>query len=210
MALRAVVFDYGRVLTGPPDPAAHAALVRIAGLPVERFESLYWADRPGYDAGQFTGLEFWRRFARAAGLSLPPSAIEQLNQWDVRMWAGEDRAMLAWQLQLKQRGLLTAILSNMGDDVYEYIARQLDWLNRFDLLVWSYQLRVVKPNPVIYRHALDRLGIRAEEALFLDDKPENVEAAATLGMRALVFSTIGNLRADLIALKLDSELPLPA
>ena len=49
MALRAVVFDYGMVLTGLPDPAAHAAMVRITGLSVERFESFYWADRLGYD-----------------------------------------------------------------------------------------------------------------------------------------------------------------
>jgi len=45
LGLRAVIFDYGMVLTGPPDPEAHAALLRITGLPLTRFESLYWADR---------------------------------------------------------------------------------------------------------------------------------------------------------------------
>ena len=39
LVLRAVVFDYGMVLTGPPDGAAHDAMVRITGLPVEEFES---------------------------------------------------------------------------------------------------------------------------------------------------------------------------
>jgi hypothetical protein len=39
LALRAVVFDYGMVLTGPQDPEAHAALLRITGLPLERFET---------------------------------------------------------------------------------------------------------------------------------------------------------------------------
>ena len=61
MALRAVVFDYGMVLTGPQDPEAHAALMRITGLPLDRFESLYWADRHAYDEGKLTGLAFWRR-----------------------------------------------------------------------------------------------------------------------------------------------------
>ena len=56
MALRAVVFDYGMVLTGQPDQEAHDAMVRITGLPVERFESLYWADRHAYDEGKLTGI----------------------------------------------------------------------------------------------------------------------------------------------------------
>jgi len=46
LALRAVIFDYGMVLTGPPDPEAHDALMCITGLPLDRFESLYWANRP--------------------------------------------------------------------------------------------------------------------------------------------------------------------
>ncbi len=115
LALRAVVFDYGGVLTGPPDPVARAALLRITGLPADRFDSLYWADRQAYDEGKLTGLGFWRKLVRDAGLVLPESAIEELNLWDARMWTTENPAMLAWQVELKQRGLLTAIVSNMGD-----------------------------------------------------------------------------------------------
>lgn len=145
LALRAVIFDYGRVLTGPPDPDAHAELVRITGLSSERFENIYWTDRQAYDEGSLTGLEFWRKLARDAGLSLNESAIEELNLWDARMWTKADPAMLAWQMAIKQRGLLTAIVSNMGDAVHEHMDRELSWLGRFDLLVWSYQLRRAKP-----------------------------------------------------------------
>ena len=157
-----------------------------------------------------TGLEFWRRLVGEAGLELSESAIAELNLWDARMWTRGDRAMLAWQIAIKQRGLLTAIVSNMGDAVHEHMERELDWLSRFDLLVWSYQLRVAKPDAAIYRYALERLGTRPEETLFLDDKAENVDTAVALGMKGLVFSTVEKLRADLIALKLDAELPLPS
>ena len=58
MGLRAVVFDYGMVLTGLPDAAAHDAMVRITGLPAEEFEKLYWVDRPAYDAGDLSGVAF--------------------------------------------------------------------------------------------------------------------------------------------------------
>jgi putative hydrolase of the HAD superfamily len=209
LALRAVVFDYGMVLTGPQDPEALAALLRITGLPFERFETLYWADRHAFDEGKLTGLEFWEKLPRQAGLNLPPGTVEELNLLDARMWTTQNPVMLDWQLRLKQCGILTAILSNMGDNVLANMKREFDWLPRFDVLVWSFQLRVAKPDPAIYRHVLNELGTRPEETLFLDDKLVNVEAAQALGIKAIQFSTVDKLRADLKATGLDAELPLP-
>jgi putative hydrolase of the HAD superfamily len=208
LALRAVIFDYGMVLTGQPDTAAHDQMLRITGLPHEKFEALYWADRHAYDEGKLTGIAFWQKMSRDANLDLPQSAIEELNLWDARMWTTQNPAMLAWQKQLKERGLLTAILSNMGDSVLENIQREFDWLPRFDVLVWSYQHNLAKPDPAIYRLALQKLGTSPEESLFIDDKQLNIDAAHALGMPALQFSTVERLRDDLIAAGLD--LPLPA
>ncbi len=209
MGLCAVVFDYGMVLTGPPDPEAHAAMLRITGLAAERFEGLYWSDRHAYDEGKLSGLAFWQKLAREAGLELSSAALEELNEWDARMWTTENPAMVAWQLELKRRGLLTAILSNMGDAVHERMKREIDWLARFDVLVWSYELGVAKPDPAIYRYVLEKLGTRPEETLFLDDRLVNVEAAAAMGMKGVVFSTVEQLRSDLLAQGLDGVLPLP-
>ena len=197
------------VLTGLPDAAAHDALERITGLSTERLDSLYWIDRHAYDEGKLTGLEFWQKLVRDAGLSLSPQQVEELNLWDARMWTTENPAMLAWQLKLKERGILTAILSNMGDNVHANMEREFRWLSRFDVLVWSYQLRMAKPDPAIYRHTLKELGTPAEETLFLDDKLVNVQAARELGMKALVFTNVEQLRADLIAQGLDGDLRLP-
>ena len=210
MRLRAVVFDYGMVLTGPPNPEAHAALLRLTGLPLDRFESLYWVDRHAYDEGKLTGIAFWQKLVREGGLSLSQETVEELNRWDARMWTTENPAMVAWQSALKQRGLLTAILSNMGDSVLESVEQNFDWIHRFDVLVWSFQLSLAKPDPAIYRYVLAKLGTLPEETLFLDDKPVNIEAARALGMKAIEFSTVEQLRADLIAAGFDAELPLPA
>lgn len=203
------------VLTGPPDPVAHATLLRLTGLPLDRFEPLYWADRHAYDEGKLTGVAFWQKFLSDSGIDLPAEAdrkslVDELNMWDAQLWTTQNPAMLAWQLQLKQRGLLTAILSNMGDSVLENMKREFDWLSRFDVLVWSYQLRMAKPDPAIYRHVLKELGTRPEETLFLDDKLVNIQAARALGIQAIEFSTVERLRADLIAHGYDAELPLPA
>jgi putative hydrolase of the HAD superfamily len=197
------------VLTGPQDPEAHAALLRITGLPMDRFELLYWADRHAYDEGKLTGIAFWQKFLRQGGLELGSGTVEELNRLDAHMWTTQNPAMLAWQLELKQRGIRTGILSNMGDNVLENMQREFDWLPRFDVLVWSYQLRMAKPDPAIYLHVLKELGTRAEETLFIDDKLVNVEAARALGIQAIQFSSVEKLREDLIAAGLDKELPLP-
>jgi putative hydrolase of the HAD superfamily len=198
------------VLTGEPDPTAYAALLRVTGLPVAQFEPLYWADRSALDEGKLTGIAFWQKFMRDAGMPPNQEMVEELNRWDVRLWTTENPAMLAWQLAIKQRGLLTAILSNMGDDVLASVERKFDWIHRFDVLVWSCQLGVVKPDPAIYRHMLNELAVQPEETLFIDDRLPNIEAARALGMQAIEFSTIERLRADLIALRLDAQLPLPS
>ncbi len=143
--------------------------MRITGLSSDRLDGLYWKDRQAYDEGKLAGLEFWRKLLDEAGIELSEPVIAELNLWDARMWTLGDAAMLDGT-EIKQRGLLTAIVSNMGDAVHEHMERELDWLSRFDVQVWSYQLRVAKPDPAIYRYALERLGTRPEETLFLDDR----------------------------------------
>jgi len=210
LALRAVIFDFGMVLTGTPNQQAHAAMVRLTGLPVERFEHFYWADRHAYDEGKLSGITFWQKFLHDAQLNLGNGTVEELNRLDARMWTTQNPAMLAWQSRLKQHGIRTAILSNMGDSVLESIQREFKWLDDFDVLVWSYQLHIAKPDPQIYRHTLEKLGTRPEETLFIDDKRVNVDAALALGMQSIEFSTVDRLHADLIVAGLDSDLPLPA
>lgn len=66
----------------------------------------------------------------------------------------------------------------------------------------SCYLGVMKPGPAIYRTALDLAGVRPEQALMIDDRPQNAEAAAGVGMRATVYRSADQLRAELAALGL--------
>jgi putative hydrolase of the HAD superfamily len=209
LSLRAVIFDYGMVLTGLPNVAAHEAMVRMTGLSVDQFENFYWADRHAYDEGKLNGVSFWQKFARDANLSLSPAQIDELNRQDARMWTTQNPAMVSWQRKLKSAGIRTAILSNMGDSVLESIRREFRWIDEFDVLVWSFQLHMAKPDPAIYRHALKELGTRPEETLFVDDKHVNIEAARALGIVALEFTTVEQLRRDLLADGFATQLPLP-
>jgi putative hydrolase of the HAD superfamily len=97
----------------------------------------------------------------------------------------------------------------MGDSVLDNIKREFRWIDDFDVLVWSYQLHIAKPDPAIYRHTLEQLGTRPEETLFIDDKRVNIEAAQALNIKAVEFTTVDRLHRDLLAAGFDSGLPLP-
>ena len=207
VTIRGVIFDYGMVLTGPPVAEAHAEMVRITGLPADEFERLYWADRHAYDEGKLSGVTFWEKFRQESGLNLTEDQLAELNREDARMWTTSDPAMLAWQQRLKAHGIRTAILSNMGDSVLENIEREFAWIHGFDVLVWSYQHGMAKPDRAIYEHALEQIGTVPAETIFVDDKLENVVAARAVGMKAVQFSTVDRLREELKAAGWDIPLP---
>ena len=199
MTLKAVIFDYGKVLSGPPDPEAWAALLSITGIPPAEFERFYWLYRPQYDTARFTGRDYWQQIAHDTGIELNESSIEELIGWDARVWTTENSAMLEWSREIRRRGLKTAILSNMCDHVYERMVSVFQWLDEFDVTVWSHLLGIAKPDEAIYRYVLTKLKLDPVEVLFLDDKAPNVEAAHAIGMRAHRFTTVENLREWLIA-----------
>lgn len=208
MPIRAVIFDYGMVLC-TPDPAAFRKLLDLTGLDEAAFNRFYWIDRRDYDLGLFDGRGFWTRFAGHAGLTLSPAQLDGLIENDVLLWTHLSEPMLAWAAALQEAGLLTAILSNMVSDVLCYMRQEFAWLRHFTHLTWSCELGIVKPDPAIYALTCDALGVPPNEALFIDDKPENIAGAERAGLQALLFATIDRLRADLAARGWLQNLPQP-
>lgn len=88
-------------------------------------------------------------------------------------------------------------------------AREAAMFDRFRAVVVSGEERLVKPHAPIYRLALDRFGLHAAEAVFIDDSEANVAGAAAVGMTALHFTDEPTLRADLTRLGLLASVEQP-
>jgi putative hydrolase of the HAD superfamily len=209
MAIRGVIFDYGMVLSNPQDPVVHQRLIEVSGLSREVFEQHYWRYRHAYDLGEFNGVTYWQRIAADTASSYSPEQIEQLIENDVLMWTSLNEEMLGWVTALQEAGFKTAILSNMGPEILRYMRQEFGWLSHFNHHTWSCELGIAKPDPAIYIHTCEKLGVAPEEAIFLDDKAENIAAAAGVGLNAIQFDSIGQLRRDLEARGLQSGLPVP-
>ncbi|HTV81467.1 MAG TPA: HAD family phosphatase [Acidobacteriaceae bacterium] len=208
MPIRSVIFDYGEVLC-TPDPDAYRQLLALTGLDAAAFDRCYWADRRDYDLGLFDGRGYWTRFAERAGIRLTPDKLAALVESDVLLWTHLSEPMLAWVAALQDAGMATAILSNMVSDVLRYMRQEFAWLRHFTQLTWSCELGIVKPDPAIYLYTCEQLSVAPADALFLDDKPENVRGAEQAGLSALRFTSIEQLRADLAARGWPQNLPQP-
>jgi putative hydrolase of the HAD superfamily len=197
MDLEAVIFDYGEVLSGPPDPEAHRNLLHIAGVAEEPFEKAYWAHRLDYDADILNGQTYWQTVARDTGVHFTAEQISRLLEQDAIMWMNLNPAMLAWIPRIKQAGFRLGILSNMGDGVLDYMRPRFPWLAQFDHLTWSCELGVVKPDPAIYLHTVKKLNVAPDRALFIDNLQKNIVGAEAIGLHAALFENPQQLQNDL-------------
>lgn len=183
----AVLFDYGLVISGPPLTSAWERMKAITGLDEAQFHAGYWAHRHAYDRGTHTGEEFWRLAAEHAVGNVEDAQVAELIAADVDLWGELNEPMVNWIWRLQEAGMRTGILSNMGDAMAAGLSAKYRWLDKFDHRVWSYTLKLAKPEAGIYRHAVEGLKVEAGRVLFVDDKVENIAAAEAAGLQGIVY-----------------------
>jgi putative hydrolase of the HAD superfamily len=189
-----VMFDYGGVVSHPPTRQDQALLARVAGAGVPAFADVYWEWRHAYDLAELDVTGYWRQIGHSLGRSYGDAEISELARLDSASWLRLRAGTVALIEDLAAGGLPLALLSNAPDPLAEAIGA-LPIAAHFGQLIFSCQLKFAKPDPQCYSSALARLGARAEEVIFIDDRAENVAAAADLGLRSLHFTSPGRMRA---------------
>lgn len=203
--IRAIVVDWGSVLMRTMDIRPRLAWEQRLGLAPGDLADLFFRGE-GWEAaqrGQATLDEAWEGVARRLGLQ--DGDVADLKR---DFWAGDhlDQDLVDLIRDLRERGLRTALLSNHASNLPDLL-RDLGLEDLFDVVVVSALEGVVKPDPAIYRRALDRLGVAPEEAVFVDDQRANVKAAQRLGMTGFRFRGSRHLRRQLAAVGLPVTVP---
>ena len=196
-AVKAVIFDYGEVLCYRPSAEEIAQLAGFFNLGVDQLPVLWERNRGPYDRGDLTPQAYWSAFAKDAGVELSRERLDEVHDLDIAMWSNINSNMVAWANQLRTSGMKIGLLSNMHPEMVEYCRQHFSWLNNFDFVTFSGEVRLIKPDPAIYEHTLRGLGVTASEAMFLDDREINIRAAEALGIYALRFESIEKLRSEL-------------
>ena len=185
--LKAVVFDYGKVLSLPPTLEQWQKVSTRFGKSVEEFQTIYWGNREGLDRGTLDNVTYWQKIGKDCGVEIGEAETQQLIDNDNTQWTNENPEMLGFARELRLAGYKTAILSNMEQRMLEALRRKVDWLDEFEVQIYSFEVGAVKPEAEIYLMSCQRLGCAPHEALFLDDKKVNTEGAKKVGMASYVF-----------------------
>jgi 2-haloacid dehalogenase len=125
---------------------------------------------------------YWHRWQETLGDAIGPTVevLEELRQAGVRLYA----------------------LSNWSAETFPVARPRYPFLESFDGIVISGEVKLAKPDPRIFRHLLDRFGLDPAATVFIDDSEANVAAAAAEGIVALRFEDAATLRGDLVRLGL--------
>lgn len=187
--VRAVLFDYGLVLSGPPDPNAWTAMKQTLHAAEEPFHAAYWAPRHDYDRGTLGAIAYWHKVAASLGHTLAGDELENLIAADVQLWTQPNQPMIDWAAQLQAAGITTGILSNLGDAMEQGILARFSWLSGFAHHTFSHRLLMAKPEPAIYAYAAEGLQTDPANVLFIDDREDNIVAARQAGMQAIQYTS---------------------
>ncbi|MDM5136211.1 HAD family hydrolase [Aeromonas salmonicida] len=192
----AIIFDLGRVVVSW-DPVAIVRSVRgpdgAEALAERLFNHPDWLE---VDRGTLSLHTMARQAQERTGLS----AAENLTILQaVPASLLPDPAMLTLIAELHGAGHTLYALSNMGHASIDWLEQQLFW-RFFSGKVVSARVRMIKPEPDIYRYLLVSFDLKADECLFIDDSPANVAAAKALGIRGMVFTDAHSCRQQLVSL----------
>lgn len=200
--MKAVIFDFGGVFIDSPF-AAMAALAPDVGIQPEALALAVFGeydrdtDHPWHrlERGELT-LEV-ARDEIMAGDPLPDGRpLDPYELLGALAGGGVRTEMVQFCTSVRERGLTTGLLTNNAREFEEFWKPLLPLDELFDDVVDSSEVGMRKPAPQIYQLALERLGVHASQAVFVDDAPGNVAGAEAVGIASVL---IGQDRSDVPA-----------
>lgn len=183
--IKTVVFDIGNVLTG----FCWQDFFRKFNYPEDIYERLCQATVKSsawceLDRGVMSDEEVMQEFIKN-----DPGIEKEIKESLHNMKGLLIRYDFAipWIKELKEKHYQVLVLSNYAHRTGKECAEALDFLPYVDGGILSYQEKVIKPDPAIYKLLLDRYHLKPEECVFLDDMERNLTAAEKFGIHTIHF-----------------------
>jgi FMN phosphatase YigB (HAD superfamily) len=181
---KVVIFDLGKVLV---DFDYSIAIRRIAARGRVTIQELtrFITSAPllfDYEKGRMTSEEFYKKVCNITGFK---GDFEEFSLAFGDIFTPIE-LMVALHASLRTQGVPTFILSNTNDLAVRHIRRSYPFFTDFQGYILSYEHGVMKPEPKIYEVAERVCGHLGAEILYIDDRPENITAAAARGWQVIL------------------------
>jgi len=196
-AYRAVIFDCGKVFLHDPDLVVTLQdMADSCQLSYEVTKEVVNQLLPEFQTGKSDEREFWESFRERTELAELPANYHELWTRRYLELSRVDYGVLSLVEELQQLGYKTPVLSNtIPPHVRVNHDRHLFAL--FEPKIFSCEVGHRKPEAEIYRLALERTGVAAAEAIFIDDVPRYVAAAQEVGIEGVLFRNAQQLQGEL-------------
>lgn len=186
MSIRAVIFDLADVVLHPLRGTFTELMAERLGVSEAEISRLFGTrENDLWDMGEISDEAFFNFVLMH--LNLPKEMKQVLERFVVDDFY-IDQEILAYIRELR-KSYTTALLTNFPAHVHQFMQSAWRVDGAFDHIIASCDVKLIKPDPKIYRLTLERLGCKAEESIFIDDRPVNVEAAENLGIHGVVYRT---------------------
>lgn len=184
--IKAVIFDMGGVILRTEDLTSRTQLAAKFSLTRKELENIVFQSPESVRAelGEFTREQHWKNIARL--LRFPESEVDEFQR---AYWDGDavDAELEAYIRELRPR-YKTGLLSNAWLGTREMtVERGYTFLTAFDETIFSCEVHLRKPDARVFHLMLERLGIKAGEAVFVDDFLRNIEGAQAAGLKTVWF-----------------------
>jgi FMN phosphatase YigB (HAD superfamily) len=196
-AIEAVFLDLGNVLAFHDDAVLFRRMSEWGGAAPEQIRERMLALWDPINRGTLAGDELRRTVCRVAGADTPMAAEPFFALWTCHFRVNHAILPLVDALfdQVK-----VVLLSNTNELHWRSVRPRIAQFERFTSLVVSCDLLMAKPDPAIYRVALERAAVAPGNAAYFDDVPRFVEAACALGIHGRVFTDVPSFRSQLAEL----------
>ena len=188
--IKAVIFDWGGVLIDDPSREMTRFFAGKLGCGEDILVPAISEYIGEFQTGRIAEDDMWEKICAFYGLKKPVS--DSLWKEAVENVFKDREDVFGLVRQLKRSGCMTGFLSNTELPAMEYFySGKYD--QYFDTAVFSCNEGFAKPEPEIYNITAKRLGIEPFEAVFIDDKEENIEGAEKTGMNGILYKDLGGL-----------------
>ncbi|MCL2129763.1 MAG: HAD family phosphatase [Treponema sp.] len=200
MGIKVIVFDYGQVISLPQDPCALDKIAAKANVDRKQFEHVLWSLRGQYDRGVISARDYYRKVLANLDASVDDKTMDEMIEMDYNSWKYINNETVELMENVKKAGYTLGILSNMPHDFLTWARINIPVFSLPQIGVFSCEVNLIKPEEAIYRKLLSLAGVKAEELVFFDDIPENVNSAKNLGIKAFLWKDPKSARQELLSL----------
>jgi putative hydrolase of the HAD superfamily len=199
--IKAVVFDWGGVLIDDPAYPLVQYFAKALSVNEADYQKAYQEFQEDFHKGFITESKFWDRMC--ARLNVPKPKLQSLWGQGFKAVYSPKRKVFSLAKQLRRKGYRIGLLSNTEEPSMCFFYKQ--GYDIFDVLVFSCEEEMLKPQKTIYKRAVERLRVKPQEVVFIDNNPEFIDGAKQAGLNAILFEDIEQLKKDLARLSVKVE-----